>query len=473
MMSDRLVEGIAKGEGEPGPSAATGRATRHFTVTGLEAGGLAEALGVRVGDVLLSVNGSRPKDIFDYGIVDFRDAFSLELDRDGSRYAVDAPPDAGRDDVGISFSGGMEDGERGCRNACIFCFVDQLPGGMRESLYFKDDDVRLSFLEGNYVTLTNVDDAELDRIARLRMSPINVSVHSTDLGLRRAMMGNAAAPDVAAQIKRLCSAEITVNCQIILCKGINDGDALRRTVDDLAAMHPGVGGVSVAPAGITRFRDGLYGLGRYDFMECAGVLRAIKAMQKKCLRRIGTRFVFPADEWFYASGMPYPRAKAYEGFAMLDNGVGMAASFLHDLRAALAGMGGSAYGPALRLSAACGMAAAPLLRKAAALLRRIGAELTVYPVANAFFGETVTVSGLMTGGDIMNTLSGADLGDGLLLPMAAFRADGLDPDDDGKVMLDGTTLGAIRGALACRVDVVGCGGGDLARHVRMRLKGGG
>lgn len=386
----------------------------------------AEAAGIRSGDFLQSINGHAIADVLDYRFYLADRKISLSVERNGVPLTFEITKHE-YDDIGLEFETPLMDKKHACANKCIFCFIDQLPKGLRPSLYFKDDDARLSFLHGNYVTLTNMRDAEVDRIIEMHISPINISVHTTNPDLRVRMMKNKRAGEVLGYLDRFKAGGTHMRGQIVLCRGVNDGEELDRTMRDLAALYPAMDSVSVVPAGLTRFRDGLYPLTPYTKEESGAVLAQVTAFGDKCLSEFGTRLFFPADELYLEAGLPLPDASFYEEFTQIENGVGMISllkdefgietGFIDEYIERLSGE--------RHISVATGVAAydtiAALCRTLESLCPRL--HIQVYKIINHFFGESITVAGLLTGADLYDQLHGKDLGDELLLPACTLRAD--------------------------------------------------
>ena len=388
----------------------------------------AEKAGIRKGDVLVTINGHIISDVLDYRFYLADRRLLLALRRDGTPLDIEIAKGE-YDDIGLEFATPLMDKKHRCENKCIFCFIDQLPKGLRETLYFKDDDSRLSFLHGNYITLTNIDEAEVDRIISMHITPINVSVHTTNPELRVRMMKNKHAGEVLSYLQKFKAGGTHMRAQIVLCKGVNDGDELLRTMRDLEVLRPALDSVSVVPAGLTKFRDGLFPLEPYTKEECRAVIETVTAFGDECKQKHGTRIFFPADELYIEAGLPLPDADFYEDFTQIENGVGMLASmerefgmeldFLPDYIEAL-------HGRRRRVTVATGAAAYDFI---ASLSARLSAacpllEITVVKIVNRFFGEQITVAGLLTGKDIYEQLKDRDLGDELILPACTLRSEG-------------------------------------------------
>jgi putative radical SAM enzyme (TIGR03279 family) len=404
----------------------------------VRSGSIAAELGLRPGDALLSINGHVLRDVIDYRFYGAEEELELVVERGGEQsvYQVERGYDQ---ELGIEFAEPTFDGLRRCNNRCEFCFLNGMPPGMRRSLYVKDDDYRYSFLFGNYITLTNLADDDWDRLAEQRLSPLYVSVHATDLTLRRRILGNPAAPDVVEQLERLGRLGIQVHAQIVLIPNLNDSRRLARTVADLAALHPTVQSIAVVPLGLTKYHRGPFRVYRPE--EAGPILIQISAWQQEHRRQRGLNLVYASDEWYLLAGQEVPPAEEYDGFPQLENGVGLARMLLdEDLR-----VSGFRFRVG-KVTLVCGTLIAPLLESRAAELS--GVEIEVMPVENRFFGPTVTVSGLLTGRDVVEALRDRNLGDAVFLPRAMF-------DASGELTLDDVSPAAIGGALGVRVEVAG------------------
>ncbi len=386
----------------------------------------AERAGILPGDILISVNDRAVTDVLDYRFFLTDTAVRLSVTRDGVPMEVTIRKRE-YDDIGLDFETPLMDKKHSCENKCIFCFIDQLPKGMRETLYFKDDDSRLSFLHGNFITMTNLHDADIDRIIEMHISPVNVSVHTTNPELRVKMMHNKRAGAVLSYLPRLAEAGITLCGQIVLCRGINDGPELDRSMHDLYALGEAMESVSIVPAGLTKYRDRLYPLTTYSPDEAAAVIRQVEAFAEHCLAACGSRKFFCADELYLKAGLPLPSEDYYEGYAQIENGVGMITSLLTEFEAELPFLDEylADYRAPRRVSICTGVAAYPTIRAMAARLEAMveGLEIHVYEIVNHFFGESVTVAGLLTGTDMAEQLADKDLGDELIIPENTLRAD--------------------------------------------------
>ncbi len=413
---------------------------------------MAARAGLRPGDRLLSVSGHELRDCIDYQFFSSEERLTLVAQRsDGSRRTLrlaKAPDDT----LGISFPPFPI---RRCRNKCIFCFVDQMPHGCRKSLSVKDDDYRASFLFGNYITLSNMRDDDWERIFSQRLSPLYLSVHATEPELRAFLLGNKQAPDILALISRLAAGGIRMHAQLVLCPGINDGTHLERTVSDLASFFPAVQSIAAVPVGITSHREGLFPLRSYRPGEARAVISTLERMGKTYRKRLGTRLVFPSDEFYIKAKSPFPPASFYEDFPQMENGVGMVANFRRDAsRTRLPGRL-----PKRTITAVSGASFSPILR---AELERVnsmpGVSVRVVSARNRFFGESVTVSGLLTGSDILHAIAGRKLGSLLIIPANTLK------EDEG-VFLDDMTLDDFQQAAGVTVKTAN-GFGDLVRLLR-------
>ena len=362
------------------------------------------------------------------------------------------------EDLGITFENGLMDDYRSCRNKCIFCFIDQMPKGMRDTLYFKDDDSRLSFLQGNYVTLTNMSDADVDRIIRYRLSPINVSFQTTNPALRCKMLNNRFAGQALEKAWKLARAGITMNGQIVLCKGVNDGAELERSISDLSAYLPNLESVSVVPVGLSKYRDGLFPLEPFTPQDARQVLAAIHKWQDKLYDAHGVHFVHASDEWYILAGEELPKEERYDGYLQLENGVGMLRLLIDEFQAAFDALrqAGDVDAAPKELSIATGKLACGFISDMAGQITAAFPQIKihVYAVRNDFFGEMITVSGLLTGQDLRAQLKGKALGDRLLLPQNVLKS-------GETVFLDDMTLAELEKALQVPIDIVKSSGQDL------------
>ena len=382
--------------------------------------------GIRKDDILVSINGREIRDVLDYRFYLADENVNIIIKRDNETFEFNIKKQE-YDDIGLDFETPLMDKKHSCENKCIFCFIDQLPKGMRETLYFKDDDSRLSFLHGNYVTLTNMRDRDIDRIIEMHISPVNVSVHTTNPELRCKMMHNKRAGEVLSYLKRLADANIALCCQIVLCKGINDKAELDRTLHDLMELRPALQSVAIVPSGLTKFRDGLYELEPFTKEDARSVIAQINTYGDWCLKKFGTRLFFPADEFYIKAELPLPSDEFYEDYSQIENGVGMLTDMRTGIDYELEDISPYKNFKAPRnVSIATGYAAYAHIRDISDnLMKKFdGLNITVYKIKNNFFGETITVAGLLTAKDISEQLKDKALGDALIIPQSALRADG-------------------------------------------------
>lgn len=403
------------------------------TITGVEKASPAAKHGILPGDILISINGHDINDVLDYRFRLTEKKITLLIHRGPDLKEITIKKDE-YSDIGLEFETYLMDKKHSCRNKCVFCFIDQLPKGMRDTLYFKDDDSRLSFLMGNYITLTNLSEEDVDRIIEMKTSPINVSVHTTNPELRVKMMKNKNAGKVLSYLRRFADAGISLNCQIVLCKGINDGKELERSMTDLAALYPSLVGVSIVPAGITNYREGLCHLEPFTAGEAGEVIDTIDKFGEKCLKKFGTRLFFSSDELYIEAGRELPDEDYYEGYPQIENGVGMIRSMDGEFTDELDFLDEYDLEKPRKVSVATGAAAYDFIKSLAdRLCEQVPTlECHVYKIINDFFGHNITVAGLLTGKDLANQLNGKDLGDRLLIPRVTLRS-------EGDVFLDDTT----------------------------------
>ena len=425
-------------------------------ITQIVPGSIAEELELAPGDRVLAVNGEAIEDVFDYHFLIQDEQVTLTVltqDQEEWDYEIEK---AQGEDLGIVFENSLMDEYRRCTNNCIFCFIDQMPPGMRETLYFKDDDSRLSFLQGNYVTLTNMKEADIRRIIRFHLAPINISVHTTNPELRVKMLHNRFAGEALKNLKVLSDAGIEMNAQIVLCRGINDGAELDRTIGDLADLIPQMQSLSVVPVGLTKFRKGLYPLEPFDGPSCAAVIDQVEAWQKKIYEKHGIHFVQASDEFYLQAGRQLPEEERYDGYLQLENGVGMVRLFLTEAREALREITESEE--EAHLSFATGRLVAPVLEQVLAEVKekRPHLDAKIWPIRNDFFGELITVAGLVTGQDLIAQLKGKDLGTRLFLPQTMFRS-------GEEVLLDDITRAEVEEALGVPVTILPSGGADFVK----------
>lgn len=404
-------------------------------------GSIAEELEIEPGDILLSINDIPVKDIIDYKYLVSDDYVVVSIEKKcGDIWEFEIEKDFD-EDLGLVFTNPLIDKAKSCRNKCIFCFIDQLPPNMRETLYFKDDDSRLSFLQGNFITLTNMSDEEIDRIIRYRLSPINVSVHTTNPELRIKMLNNKNAGRIYEILKRFKDANLEVNCQIVLVPGVNDGKELERTLEDLSKLYPTVESVAVVPIGITKYREKLQKVEPYNKESANELLNFIFNKQNYFLKDLGTRFVFASDEFFAMTHTELPKSNDYEGFPQLENGVGLMKSFEDEILTELKKIKTPINNNKRYILATGTLAYDFIVKMKDKILEKIhGIELTVIPIVNRFFGETITVAGLVTGQDLVAQLSSYDNIDGIIIPRSMMKR-------DEEIFLDNLTIEDVSKAL--------------------------
>ncbi|MDR0879981.1 MAG: DUF512 domain-containing protein [Clostridioides sp.] len=398
---------------------------------------IAEELGIEVGDFLISINNQPIHDIIEYRFLLSDEYLEVEIEGKDGEVVIFEIEKEYDEDLGIEFSNPIIDKAKSCRNKCVFCFVDQLPSGMRETLYFKDDDSRLSFLQGNFVTLTNMSEEDIDSIIKYRISPINISVHTTNPELRQKMINNRFAGELYNTMKRLADANITMNCQVVLCPGYNDGEELDRTVRDLETLYPNVNSIAVVPVGITKYRENLAAIKIFDSAGCKDVIEQVEGIQEKLIGEMGTRFIFLSDEFYVSAGVELPPYEAYEGFLQFEDGVGMIRKLGTEIEEELNTYPDDFEVTARKISIATGHSAYGFISEMASKIMNKFPTLNiqVFEIKNNFLGETITVSGLLTAGDLLEQLGDVDLGEALYITRSMLKADELIFLDD--ITLDG------------------------------------
>ena len=415
---------------------------------------IAHRAGIKPGDILIRIDNEEINDVLDYRFFMTAESLTLFLSRDGKEYSADIKKDE-YDDLGLEFESYLMDKQRRCRNNCIFCFIDQNPPGMRESIYFKDDDDRLSFLFGNYITLTNLTDHDVERILRMHISPINISIHTTDPELREKMMRNRFAGESLKKLYRLCEGNIKINTQLVLCPGYNDGEALEKTLSDLDKLVPTLQSIACVPVGLTGYREGLTELRSFTKEEALDTIERIERWADKWYERCGMRVGYPSDEFFILAGKEIPEPEYYGEFANLENGVGLIASTAMEFKSVLPYL--EPNHDKRRITVATGRAAYKYINELCQLAKQYSPELDVevFPIPSRFFGGKITVTGLVTGSDIMTELEGRDLGDMLIVPSCMLRA-------EQDKFLDDTTPDDVSEKLNVPVQVVTADGASLA-----------
>lgn len=441
------------------------RENENHRVSSILADSIALEMGIEAGDVLLEINGNSIEDVFDYEYL-IQDEYIEVLIRKsgGEEWFLEIDKEY-EEDLGIVFENGLMDDYQSCHNKCIFCFIDQMPKGMRDTLYFKDDDSRLSFLQGNYVTLTNMSEKDLERIIKYRLSPINISFQTTNPRLRCKMLNNRFAGDALKKADRLFEAGIVMNGQIVLCKDVNDNEELERSIQDLSKYLPYLESVSVVPVGLSRHRDGLYHLEPFTKEDAIHVVNTIQKWQKKLYEEQGTHFIHASDEWYLLAELPLPLAESYDGYLQLENGVGMLRLLQDEFAEALESIQKEYSYESLKkgytkISLATGVLAYTTIAALLEQLKKVFpfVDIALYKIENHFFGEQITVSGLLTGQDIIAQLTGQELGERLLLPINVIRS-----GED--VLLDDYTLQDLERALQVRIDIVKSSGRDFIETI--------
>ncbi len=423
-------------------------------VKSLMPGGIGEELGIEPGDKLLAINGNEIQDVFDYYYYEESEQLLLLIEKpDGEEWELEIEKDED-ESLGIEFDQSLMDEYRSCRNKCMFCFIDQMPKGMRETLYFKDDDSRLSFLQGNYITLTNMSDHDVERIVKYRLEPINISFQTTNPELRCKMLHNRFAGEALKKVDILYRGQIEMNGQIVLCKGVNDGEELERTIRDLTGYLPYLKSVSIVPVGLTKYRDGLYPLEPFTKEDAREVLSVIHRWQEKIYQEHGIHMIHAGDEWYVLAEEEVPEEERYDGYLQLENGVGMMRLLFNEVQEALSAVAGD--GRQREISLATGRLMYPYIGKILEEIRKKFPNITthLYAIRNDFFGERITVSGLITGQDLTGQLKGQPLGERLLLPCNMLKI-------GEPVFLDDFTLEEVENSLQVKTDIVKSSGQDL------------
>ena len=410
---------------------------------------IADEIGIEVDDILLSVNGEKVEDIIQYKFLISDEYIELEIQKkDGKIYLYEIEKDYD-EELGIEFTNPIIDKAKSCRNKCVFCFIDQLPEGMRETLYFKDDDSRLSFLQGNFVTLTNMSEDDINNIIKYRISPINISVHTTNPELRQKMINNRFAGKLLDIMKRLAEAGIEMNAQIVLCPGYNDKEELDRTLNDLANLHPYVNSAAIVPVGITRYRENLAKLEIFDEKSAGETIDQVDKLQQKFLKELNTRFAFLSDEFYIIAKRPLLKYDEYEGFIQFEDGVGMITKMGTEVVKYLDTINGDRLNKTKKVSIATGNSAyefmCEMANKIMAKFKNI--EINVYKIKNNYFGETITVAGLLTATDLIDQLKNKDLGETLYITRSMMKS-------DEEIFLDNITLKELEEKL--NIEVIPC-----------------
>lgn len=414
-----------------------------IVITYIEKGSIAEEAGIEVGDVLLSINGNAVHDIIEYRFLINDEKINVVVrKKDGEEWDIEIEKDF-YDDLGIEFEDPSMNNPKSCHNKCIFCFIDQLPPGMRESLYFKDDDSRLSFLHGNFITLTNLKDDDINRIIKYRISPINISVHTTNPQLRVKMLNNKDAGQIMNIIQKLVDEGIKVNCQIVLCPGINDGCELERTINDLYKLYPNVENVAIVPVGISKYREKLFSIEGYTKESSNSVIKLVHKMQVRYTKETGEPFARLADEFYIAAGCELPQFEHYGDFEQIEDGIGMIRYFEYRVNEDLNDKNLDGKGKSFALIT--GTSSTDFMRRISNVIeRRLNIKISVYTIKNNFFGERITVTGLITGKDIIEQIKGDIKEDTLFIPSNMLKA-----DED--IFLDDVTLVKLKEELNVKI----------------------
>ena len=421
----------------------------------------AERVGILPNDILVSINGNEIEDVLDYRFYLTEKEVTITVKRNENFLDFKVKKEE-YDDIGLDFETPLMDKKHSCKNGCIFCFIDQNPKGLRETLYFKDDDSRLSFIHGNYITLTNLTDKDIKRIVKMRFSPINISIHTTNPDLRVQMMKNKRSGEVLRYLSDFRDAGLSMCGQIVLCRGINDSDELRRTLSDLSKYYPSMSSVAIVPAGLTKYRDKLYPLTDFTAIEAGEVVDLINEFGEAHKKEYGTRLFYAADEFYLKAGREVPSSEYYEDYPQLENGVGMIRAFIDEYGMALSDVLDSFKNKNVerRISIATGVSAYPFIKELVDKIQKICPNLTIniYKIINNFFGESITVSGLLTGIDLKNQLKDKELYDELLIPENSLR-------HGEEVFLCGMTVQELSSALGVKVTPSGSDGYELVEKI--------
>lgn len=440
---------------------------KGHVIKSVDPGSIAEELELEAGDSVLTIDGEEIEDIFDYEYKINSEAVTMVVrKKNGEEWELDI--ENNYEDLGLNFENGLMSEYRSCHNKCIFCFIDQMPPGMRETLYFKDDDSRLSFLQGNYITLTNMSDKDFERIIRFKLAPINISVQTMNPALRCRMLNNRFAGEALKKMDRLYEAGIPMNGQIVLCKGVNDREELDFSIRELTKYIPCMQSVSVVPVGLSRYREGLYPLEPFTPEECGEAIDLIESWQRRIFKEHGIHFIHASDEFYMQAGRPLPEAERYDGYQQLENGVGMIRLMTEEVREALASLEPEGEEIKEEISIATGLLPLPYIKEyTEEICRRFpGRTVHVYGIRNDFFGELITVAGLVTARDLIAQLKGKPLGSRLLLPEAMFRS-------GEEVFLDDLTRQDVQNALQVPVNIVKSSGRDFVEAVLYPVREGG
>lgn len=431
---------------------------KEHKIDRIEANSIAAEMEIEAGDILLQINGEWIEDVFDYQYLSVDEYIEVLIRKQsGEEWLLEIDKDYG-ENLGLIFDNGLMDDYKTCRNNCVFCFVDQMPDGMRDTLYFKDDDYRLSFLQGNFVTLTNMTEADVDRIIKYRLEPLNISFQATNPKLRNKMLHNRFAGKALKLVDRLYEGEIEMNGQVVLCKDINDGEELERTISDVSKYAPYLKSISIVPVGLSKYRDGLTPIEPFNKDDAIKTIAIIKKWQDKMMKEYGYHFVQASDEWYYLAGSGYPEEERYDGYLQLGNGVGMARTFIEEAKREVVRLKeiGFTYNRIKEVTFITGEFMIKIVRE---LLDYVSESFPVdkynlYEVVNDYFGREITVTGLLTGTDIVKQIKDKELGDVIYLPENVLRS-----GED--VFLDNMHLNEVSEALQVPVDIVKSSGCDF------------
>lgn len=455
---------------------------KRHEIAKVQPGSVAESYGIQSGDVLLAFNGSPIEDIFDYQFAQNDAEFTITIEKKDHRTVDIAISKEEDEDLGLEFVNGFMDDYRSCHNKCIFCFIDQMPKGMRDTLYFKDDDSRLSFLQGNYVTLTNMSQEDVDRVIKYRMEPINISFQTMNPELRCMMLHNRFAGEALKKVDQFYEAGITMNGQIVLCKGVNDGKELQFSIEQMEKYRPHLQSVSIVPVGLSKYREGLYPLEPFTKEDACEVIDMVEAAQKRSMEKYGDHFIHCSDEWYILAGREMPEEEQYDGYLQIENGVGMIRSMMEEYKITMNHMRAFkhtfirgiiqrrkikeeiGFVPDFKrereVSIATGKLAYPFIKGLAEQIKELFPDITVYvyEITNYFFGENITVSGLITGQDLIGQLKGKKLGESLLLPENILRS-------GESVFLDDYTVADLEKTLQVPLTIVKSNGCDFIASI--------
>lgn len=422
-------------------------------ITGIEKESIAKELGIEPGSRLLYINGQPVEDIIDYKYLISDEHIVVDILKDGEEWEYEIDKDYD-EDIGLKFENPIIDRAWHCSNKCIFCFIDQLPKGMRKTLYFKDDDSRLSFLQGNFITMTNMRKKDIERIIKYRISPLNVSVHTTNPSLRKKMLGNKNAGNIMSILKHLCDNGIHLNCQIVLCRGINDGEELKNTIRDLFSLYPAIKNVAVVPVGMTRYREGLYPLMPYDPESSKDVIDIIEGFQNDIYPKVKDMFVRAADEFYIMAGCDMHGPEYYDGYPQLEDGIGMITNFMENIKYSLKNLKPVKLNKTV--SVVTGVLPYNYIKQTCDMIEQkiSGLHINIYKIENNFFGGGITVTGLLTGKDIIGQLTGKNLGEKLIMPSNLLK-------HGEDVLLDDVTLSDIERKLGVSAAISKFDGSDL------------